>query len=305
MKFAFLILVVFSLTAVADSKMADPFALNLTPEVAWQAKIIQLQYVTVQTILPDLKQQFKDASFYANERENLLSIKAPSAEMSAIMAWLKRIDRPLPQVLIRADIIMLNRDVWHKLGFLWRSEQNQPANGSFVFKLNQLGEFDALHVTLDALIQQGQAKILSSPRLITQDKMTAFIESGDEIPYQEATSSGATNAAFKKAVLRLKVTPTIEAREILLKLTVNQDKPSQLLVNGVPAIATRMLATEVLLKNNQSLLLGGIFEKQADEDQQQITGLGKIPFLGALFRHHSRHQQLQVLLILIRPEILK
>ena len=133
-----------------------------------------------------------------------------------------------------------------------------------------------------------------------------MIESGAEVPYQEATSSGATSVSFKKAVLRLQVTPQrMPNNYILLHIALNQDKVSDLTVNGVPAIQTQQITTQVVMKNNETIVLGGILETSRAKQQQGIPIVDKIPMIGELFKHHENRTKQQELLIFITPSMMK
>jgi type IV pilus assembly protein PilQ len=141
--------------------------------------------------------------------------------------------------------------------------------------------------------------------LFTANQQTASIESGEEIPYQEISKSGGTGIAFKKAVLSLKVTPQImPGNRVLLQLQVNQDKPSNRMVLGVPAISTRQMSTNILVKNGETVVLGGIYEENKENGQQRIPFLGKIPAIGWLFKQFSVTENKRELLIFVTPKII-
>jgi type IV pilus assembly protein PilQ len=156
---------------------------------------------------------------------------------------------------------------------------------------------------LAALENEGHAKIISNPRLLTVNSKPAYIEAGAEIPYQEKTSSGATNIAFKKAVLSLKVTPEIIAKKISLLIELNQDKVSELVVGGVPAIDTRAIKTQAILNNGETIVLGGIYEYATNKAWVRVPFLGSIPGIGALFSHQQTKLERRELLIFVTPEI--
>src|SRR5262249_26779196 len=121
--------------------------------------------------------------------------------------------------------------------------------GNLTIPIANLGQGVLLDATLSALEQQGHAELISSPKLLTLDGEMATIEAGEDVPYQQTAYNGGTSVAFKKAALRLKVIPVIKTQHrILLKLTINQDQVSTLIINGVPAINTQLLETQVLIK---------------------------------------------------------
>ena len=161
-----------------------------------------------------------------------------------------------------------------------------------------------LDLEISALATKGHAEIVARPTLITADKQPATIQSGVEIPYQEASSSGATSTAFKEAVLSLEVTPRITPDEhIIMDLSVNQDSVGQVF-NGVPSIDTTAITTRVLVENGQTLVLGGMFRTDRNFSVTQTPLLGDIPYLGRLFRRTIERDDKQELLIFITPRII-
>ncbi len=184
-----------------------------------------------------------------------------------------------------------------------------PASGalpaSLGIALARLGNGVLLDLELSALESEGRAELISSPRLITTNQQAAVIESGQEIPYQEATSSGATAIAFKKAVLSLKVTPQITPdNRILMDLQINQDTPSAERFNGVPAILTKEIQTNVLVNNGQTIVLGGIYKQDKNKAIRRIPFFGELPVVGGLFRNKQIVLKNEELLIFITPKII-
>ena len=152
--------------------------------------------------------------------------------------------------------------------------------------------------------------MISAPRVITANGKEAVIEQGQEIPYQESASSGATTTQFKKAVLSLKVTPQITPDDrIILDLTVSKDNVGQLVPSAtggnVPSIDTRSITTQVLVNDGQTVVLGGILETERRETENKVPYLGDIPGLGVLFRSRSRTDNKDELLIFVTPKILR
>jgi type IV pilus assembly protein PilQ len=178
--------------------------------------------------------------------------------------------------------------------------------GRFNVAIARIGIHSLLDLQISALENEGHARVISSPELLTANRTPAYIEAGDEIPYQEKTSSGATSVDFKKAVLSLKVTPQITAQNrIILNLEVNQDKLGALLVNGVPSIQTRAIQTQVLVSDSQTLVLGGIYEQSHQQNLVRIPVLGKLPLIGNLFSDRRTIIQRQELLIFVTPKVLQ
>lgn len=156
---------------------------------------------------------------------------------------------------------------------------------------------------LSALESDGKAEIISQPRVVTADRQTASIKSGQEIPYQEASSSGATSTSFKEAVLSLEVTPQITPDDqIIMDLNVNQDSRGEDTDAG-PAINTNSVTTQVLVANGETVVLGGIFESTNTETTTKTPFLGDIPYLGRLFKRTQTTELRSELLIFITPKI--
>jgi type IV pilus assembly protein PilQ len=160
-----------------------------------------------------------------------------------------------------------------------------------------------LSLEVSALEADGRGKIISSPRVITADKVKASIEQGTEIPYQEASSAGNTSVQFKKATLRLEVTPQITPEgAIFLDVQVNKDSPGQQTLSG-PAIDTKNVRTQVLVENGGTVVLGGIFEQQERKTVTKVPFLGDLPVVGYLFKNTSTVSDRSELLIFITPRI--
>ena len=163
---------------------------------------------------------------------------------------------------------------------------------------------------LSAAQAEGRGQIVSAPRVVTANQREAVIEQGTEIPYQEASSSGATTIQFKKAVLALKVTPQITPdNRIIMDLTVSKDSVGQVIVTSfgvnVPSIDTREIVTQVLVNDGQTVVLGGIMETEFRETENKVPWLGDIPGLGVLFKSKSKTENKDELLIFITPRILR
>jgi type IV pilus assembly protein PilQ len=141
--------------------------------------------------------------------------------------------------------------------------------------------------------------------VITADKSPAMIESGTEIPYQEATSSGATSTSFKDATLALEVTPQITPDDrIIMELNVKQDTVGAIF-NGVPSIDTNQIETQVLVDNGQTVVLGGIFTTDKNVSTTKTPFIGDLPYVGRLFRRTEERDDKTELLIFITPRIIQ
>ena len=187
-----------------------------------------------------------------------------------------------------------------------RYNVNLPvSNPAGSFALAILDDDYLVDLELSALQAEGNGEVISSPRVITANQKEAKIEQGVEIPYQEATSSGATSTQFKSAVLSLTVTPQITPDDrIIMDLFVTKDNVGDI-VNNIPSIDTRSVNTQVLVDNGQTVVLGGIYETERTEIQTKVPLLGDIPFAGALFRNTQSVSNKSELLIFVTPKILR
>ncbi|WP_184301898.1 type IV pilus secretin PilQ [Roseateles oligotrophus] len=160
-----------------------------------------------------------------------------------------------------------------------------------------------LNLEISALEADGKGKIVSSPRVITADQVKALIEQGEELPYQVATSSGATSIQFKKAVLKLEVTPQITPEgSVILDVDVNKDSRGTLTPQGY-AINNKHVKTQVLVENGGTVVIGGIFTQDEGEQESKVPLLGDIPGLGYLFKNKSRTTSKTELLIFLTPKV--
>lgn len=162
-----------------------------------------------------------------------------------------------------------------------------------------------LDLELSALESDGKAEIVSQPRVITADGQTAKIQAGTEIPYEQATSSGATSIVFKEAVLKLEVTPQITPDDrILMDLVINKDAVGQLF-NNIPSIDTNEVETQVLVDNGETIVLGGIFQSEEIVQVDKTPFFGDLPVIGRLFRRTSYKEDKSELLVFITPRLVK
>ena len=188
---------------------------------------------------------------------------------------------------------------------------NLPALGlagatpaSFAISLFSSAANRFLNLELSALEADGKGKIVSSPRVVTADQTKALIEQGTEFAYQQATSSGATAVAFRKAVLKLEVTPQITPEgNIILDLDVNKDSPGGV-VEGAMSINTKRVKTQVLVENGGTVVIGGIFEVTESDQENKVPLLGDVPVLGNLFKQRTRQAQKQEMLVFITPKMI-
>lgn len=285
--------------------------------------VLSMQYVKAAdavNILKPFAVLSHTGALSADVRSNTVLIEDAPDRIAEIRALSRAIDIPLKQVMIAARIVSVDEDFTRELGLKFGSvsanDSTTPATmnvdldsakidpGHFELTLARLGNDRLLDMELAAVESEGRGKVISSPKLLTADRKVAYIESGAEIPYQEKASHGATNVAFKKAVLSLKVKPEIILNNKMnLILQLSQDKVSQLTVNGVPAIDTRKIQTQVAVNNGETIVLGGIYEWANSESVTKVPFLGEIPVVGSLFKNKENKKQRKELLIFVTPTI--
>jgi type IV pilus assembly protein PilQ len=286
-------------------------------------------------------------SILVDEHTNSLIVQAIQSDMDRILAVVKKLDRPTPQVLIEAYIVEASKDVARELGVQWggayrgkSGDKNvivggnqfdtgigdigqtvdvttgavvdlpaqslggfNPATLGLIY--TRVGEF-LLSTQLSALQDQGKLNILSSPSITTQDNQLAFIESGEDIPYQ-TVEDGEVKVEYKEAVLKLEVTPSvIDGDTLRLDIKVNKDEADfTRTVLGNPTIVTRRAETNVIQNDGQTIVIGGLSQETERRIQTGTPFLEDIPGLGYLFKRKSSADELEDLLIFITPHILK
>ncbi len=177
-------------------------------------------------------------------------------------------------------------------------------SGSLGLALGKIGS-SLIQLELSAMQLEDRGEVISSPRVITSNQQEAIIQQGVEIPYQQASSSGATSVSFKEAVLQLKVTPQITPDDrIIMDLQVNKDSVGEVFA-GVPSIDTRNVSTRVLVDNGETLVLGGIYEQEKGKEAERVPFFGSLPGVGWLFKTEAKTDNKQELLIFVTPKIIK
>ena len=175
---------------------------------------------------------------------------------------------------------------------------------TFALSLFSTGASRFLNLEISAMEADGKGKVVSSPRLITADQQKASIKQGTRIPYQEATSSGATAVSFADAVLKLEVTPQITPEgNVIMDVKIDKDSVGQVFA-GVPSINTKSIVTKVLVENGGTVVIGGIFEQVEGKDVSKVPFLGDIPYLGNLFKTTTTHSERTELLIFLTPKVI-
>ncbi len=203
------------------------------------------------------------------------------------------------------DVMNGTATTWSYANQSERYNFNLPASGNVgSIGMAILGADYLVDLELSALQTEGRGEVVSNPRVVTSNQTEAIIEQGVDIPYQEASSSGATTTSFKKAVLSLTVTPQITPDErVIMDLNVSKDSVGGI-YGGVPSINTRSVQTQVLVNNGDTVVLGGIYETSSAEGESKVPLLGDIPILGILFRSKTNSETKSELLIFVTPKIL-
>ena len=268
-------------------------------------------------------------SVMAEPRTNQLFVTDIASRVDEIKNIIDKIDIPLRQVMIEARIVQASDTFGQTLGVRLGGVRdgaqskltdkilnptgqfvNLPAgniNGfepaSFAVSLFNAEKNKMLNLELSALEADGKGKVVSSPRVVTADQAKAIIEQGTELPYQMAAASGATAIAFRKANLKLEVTPQITPEgNIVLELDIHKDSVGQNTAAGF-AIDTKHVNTQVLVDNGGTVMIGGIYESIALDEHQKVPVLADIPLLGYLFKSQRTNQSKQELLVFITPKM--
>ena len=278
-------------------------------------------------------------SVIAEARTNQLFVTDVPSKLEQVQALIAKLDIPVRQVLIEARIVEASDTFGKSLGvrlggqpFSLNGSRNASFGSTYVsgaagtnagdyVQLPGVGQngypaatfavslFSSsltrlLNLEISAAEADGKGKIVSSPRIVTADQVKALIEQGTELPYQQATSSGATSIAFRKANLKLEVTPQITPEgNIILNVDVNKDSVGRSTANGF-AIDTKHIQTQVMVENGGTVVIGGIFEQTDREDETKVPLLGDIPVLGNLFKTKTRTANKSELLVFLTPRTL-
>ncbi len=313
-----------------------------------QTQHIEILHATAAEVASLLKKSGQDASgvlsergsALVDERTNTLVLVDTSDRLTLLREIIRRVDVPVKQVLIEAQIVTANVSFSRRLGVRWGSagfdsgrnlsiagsrsglsEVSQgnlnyhtyPLNVNLGVNAEQAARFAVglvsggfmLDLELSALATEGNGEVVARPKIVTADKQSATITSGVEIAFQETSASGATATSFKQAVMQLKVRPHITPDgRISMSLHVSQDSLGEV-VNGVPLINTNQLDTRVLVGDGETVVLGGVYRTRKTRAITKTPLLGDIPLLGRLFRHTSLAESKQELLIFITPKIIE
>lgn len=289
-----------------------------------------------------------------DSRTNSLIIRDTNANLQAVIPEIRKLDIPAKQVLIEARIVNIDIQYEEQLGVRFGTSNtkslsgtlagaNQLAQGVGVSHVTPLADrlnfnipagalFDNqtpgsiglalahlgkvyLDLELSALEGERHAKVIARPRVVTSNQQKAMIQTGEEIPYQESSSSGATSVAFKKAVLSLEITPQITPNnKIVLSLKATQDSRGTNTAIGaaadgtpitIPAINTQEVQSNVLLNDNETIVVGGVYRETKINTWDRIPFFGTLPIIGNLFSFRGVANEKHELLIFITPKIIR
>ncbi|NRB25578.1 type IV pilus secretin PilQ, partial [Shewanella sp.] len=281
-------------------------------------------------------------SAVVDERTNTLLVRDTEETLENVHRLIEVLDIPIRQVLIEARMVTVKDNVSQDLGIQWGITDQQGSRGtsgslegaqsiangiipaladrlnvalpapagaaSIAFHIARLADGTILDMELSALEQENRGEIIASPRIMTSNQKAAYIEQGVEIPYVEASSSGAATVQFKKAVLSLRVTPQITPdNRVILDLEITQDSQGEVVATPLGeavSIDTQRIGTQVLVNHGETIVLGGIYQQNLITRVSKVPILGDIPFLGFLFRSTLDKNERQELLIFVTTKII-
>ncbi|MDY7530467.1 type IV pilus secretin PilQ family protein [Pseudomonas sp. Bout1] len=276
-------------------------------------------------------------SVAVDDRTNNIIAYQTQARLEELRRIVAQLDIPVRQVMIEARIVEANVDYDKSLGVRWGGQVNrgnwsaggirkalaegtEPAehptsapfvdlgtvNGSAGLGIAFITDNLLLDLELTAMEKTGNGEIVSQPKVVTSDKETARILKGTEIPYQESSSTGATSVSFKEASLSLEVTPQITPDGwVVMEVKVTKDEPDYLnKLNDVPPIKKNEVNAKVLVKDGETIVIGGVFSTAQSKVVDKVPFLGDVPYLGRLFRRDVVSEKKSELLVFLTPRIM-
>lgn len=278
-------------------------------------------------------------SITVDDRTNSIIAYQTEEKLDELRRIVTQLDIPVRQVMIEARIVEANVDYDKALGVNWRGASigdnnfvvgggglGRPAagqtgnvnlaNAPFVdlgaenatssIGIGFITDNTILDLELSAMEKTGNGEIVSQPKVVTSDKETAKILKGQEVPYQEASSSGATSTSFKEAALSLEVTPQITPdNRIIMEVKVTKDAPDFAnALNGVPPINKNEVNAKVLVNDGETIVIGGVFSNTQTKAVDKVPFLGDLPFLGRMFRRDVVQDKKAELLVFLTPRIM-
>jgi len=305
-----------------------------------RTETFQLNYIkgdALKKIVTDPQQKLlsKRGSAVWDERTNMMFIQDTPSKLDEVRKIIAKVDVPVRQVMIEARVVEASDLFSRNLGVnMTYNNSNIPTSvqappgvvgsaggagisaagvtapsggalGTITAVLFNASNTRMLNLQLQALDADSKGKIISSPRVVMADKTEATIETGVQIPYQQASSSGATTTSFVTAALSLKVKPLITPDDkVELNVQVNKDSVGQI-YNSIPSINTNKVSTQVLVENGGTVVIGGVYTQSQTESANKVPWLGDIPILGYLFKSIGNIDNKNELLVFITPKIMK
>ena len=280
------------------------------------------------------KSETSRGSITVDDRTNSIIAYQTQESLDELRRIVAQLDIPVRQVMIEARIVEATVNYDKSLGVSWGGQSTkgkatlygaQSATSSTTTAgtstpFVDLGASNAtsgigigfvtnntlLDLELSAMEATGNGEIVSQPKVVTSDKETAKILKGTEVPYQEASSSGATTVSFKEASLSLEVTPQITPdNRIIMEVKVTKDEPDYLNeVLGVPPIKKNAVNAKVLVNDGETIVIGGVFSNTQSKTTAKVPFLGDVPYLGRLFRSDTVSEAKSELLVFLTPRIM-
>jgi type IV pilus assembly protein PilQ len=308
---------------------------------------VQINYAKAQDLAVILKGTENSiltprGSVAVDERTNTLLLRDTQTSINEAKILVDALDIPIKQVLIESRMVTVRDSASESLGVQWGLSdtlKNGAVSGSLTgadsiasgivpsitdrlnvalpvsnpagrigIQIARLMDGSIIDLELSALESENKGEVIASPRITVANQHEAYIEQGTEIPFVQATSSGATAVEFVKAVLSLKVTPHITPdNRIIMDLVVTQDTRGETVptsTGNAVAIDTQEISTQVLVENGETIVLGGIFQQSSTNDEKKVPLLGDLPFVGYLFKNTTEVLEKRELLIFVTPKIL-
>ncbi len=268
-------------------------------------------------------------SITVDDRTNSIIAYQTQERLDELRRIVSQLDIPVRQVMIEARIVEASVDYTKELGVNWSGSLSNRGNFTVSGATNSTGTTfvdlgvstasptsgigigfvtnnTVLDLQLNAMEKTGNGEVVSQPKVVTSDKETAKILKGTEVPYQEASSSGATSVSFKEAALSLEVTPQITPdNRIIMQVKVNKDEPDyQNALNGVPPIKKNEVNAKVLVNDGETIVIGGVFSNTQTKTTAKVPFLGDVPVVGRLFKNDYVTDTKNELLVFLTPRIM-
>lgn len=301
---------------LTPDNQASTFELQNESNVACTTRFWHLEHALAEKVSQHLKLLYPNLVTSFDRRTNSIVSRSckPLQALEDTITWL---DSPVRQIEISARIAQVQNASEKQIGVQWQGQMlgdtlstaeglvdlaTTSATSGLSFAVTKSD--DLLALNLSFLESNGLANIVSEPKIVTAEGQMARIESGTEVPYQTTDDDG-TRVEFKQAGLTLEVIPFVKkGNKVQLSLKIHQDAVGEM-YNGVPSIETNRINTQVVVGNEETLILGGIYRDEVWESMSKVPFLGDLPLVGALFRQQTQRQEKVELLVFITPKLLQ